>query len=163
MSWSGTPREFITKLEQLKIEHDLIPRRVIEAGSLLVKTNVMSITPSRLSGVGRRGAKIDVRYKTAAWGNHGWQSVIFATGPFQLIERDTRPHIEPRQNSTSRGKKRFVVIPNPSSGEGVYRLVHHPGTRGKHTFERGVEVSIPIVQEMFTKESSGVSHATFGA
>jgi hypothetical protein len=48
----------------------------------------------KLSGVGKKGAQVGVRYGVLASGNPS--ALVRATGPFQLIERDTKAGPRPR-------------------------------------------------------------------
>lgn len=95
----------------------------------------------RLSGVGRRGAKVGARYTVA-----GAKATIRATGPLQLIERPTRPHpIAPRKRRN--GKRKALRL---ADGRFV-ASVQHPGTRGKYPWSKGIE------------KTRGKSRATFEA
>lgn len=143
-----TPREFVGKLVELNGAIDHVPRVGIEDGSLIVKRTILALTPARLRGVGRRGgaragAKLGVRY-TVSDLKDGAESRIKATGPFPLIERDVREHDIPRASAR---KPLVAVIPNASTRDGVFSHVHHPGTRGKHPFERGSNLAIPGVRK----------------
>lgn len=132
-----------------------VPRQVITAGSQLIKETVMRRTPNRLSGVGKRGAKLNVRYVMgSAPGLGGWQSAIFATGPFQLYERDTKPHVIPRQRT---GRKRHYAV---ISGQ-PFSKVHHPGTKGHHTFEHGTQEAVPKIEAMFVAAAFGAAVKVF--
>lgn len=84
-------------------------------------------TSGRLSGVGKSGAKVGVRYDQAPSGDF----LVKATGPYQLIERDTRGHAEPK------ARRRRTVLDIPEIG--FRRSVHHPGTKGRHPFEHAVD------------------------
>lgn len=119
----------------------------ITEASQLTKTSILALAPARLSGVGKRGAKLGVKYRVSKSGD-GAQSQINATGPFQLIERDTRAHSEPRKHRP----RRYNAIP----GEGVFSHVEHPGTKGKHPFERGVLAALPACLKFFDLSTSSV-------
>lgn len=82
----------------------------------------------RLSGVGKRGARIGVRYdidraRSSAVSDRAF---IKAWGPWQFVEADTRGHRIPKVRGR-RARRRYAVL-----GQGlVYSRVEHPGTRGK--------------------------------
>lgn len=79
----------------------------------------------RLSGVGKRGARIGARFDTER------DSVTFkATGPVHFLAHPMSPHRIPKERK--RGRRRVVVIP----GVGVRAWAHHPGTRGKDSWNR---------------------------
>lgn len=149
-----TPQQFIGKLGELNASVGQVPRTGVEAGSLIVKSSILAITPERLSGVGRRGgtrrgAKLGVRYHVRDQGDEA-VSWIKATGPFPLIERDVPAHVIPR--ATTRAAI-FAVIPNATTGDGVFSSVNHPGTKGKHPFERGSIQAMPAVTRMFEAQN----------
>ena len=110
--------------------------RGVTAASLYVtreiRDEIRGVTGDmRLSGVGRRGARVGAKYDVKGTGGNP-SVLITATGPIQLIERDTAPHeMRPRRR---RGAK-ALRLPDGS----FYAHVQHPGTRGKHPFEHGAE------------------------
>lgn len=72
---------------------------------------------------------------------------VFARGPLQLVERDTKRHGEPkslaaagtarraRQQRAGFRNRKTLKIP----GIGFRRRVNHPGTKGKHPFQNAVD------------------------
>lgn len=88
----------------------------------------------RMSGVGRGGARVGVRYDIK--GTNNPTSIIRATGPLHLLENPTKAHdIAPRRR---RGRKRAVAF----DGQ-VYGRVRHPGTRGRKPFSKGIDRGRP--------------------
>ena len=81
---------------------------------------------SRLSGVGKRGAKVGARFDIK-----GDRVVMKATGPLHFVAHPMQPHRIPKKRG-SRARRRYVVIP----GVGVRSSAQHPGTRGKNTWNR---------------------------
>jgi hypothetical protein len=116
----------------------------VAKAALLVKTSVQAELGgvTRLRGVGKRGAKIGVRYditKTARTPS----ATVRMVGPAHLLERDTRAHpIAPK------GTK----VLHLANGQFVARVEDHPGTRGKHPFEHGVDKSAPLVPRVMFQE-----------
>lgn len=151
----------------LAVEIDRLPRSTVEEGSLLVKKTITGIAPARLRNVGKKGANLNVRYTIGSY-EDGAKSLIFAQGPWPIIESDTRPHAIPRL-AGSRSRKDVGVglggsgrgrLAGPAfGGENTKKLalpnggfrstVFHPGTKGKHPWARGVEISIPLVADLF--------------
>lgn len=117
----------------------------------------------RLSGVGRRGAKVGARYDVR--GRVNPTALITAIGPLHLIDRDTDPHpIVPRgrrvskrwQNAVAKGKadpSRPVYLSGARalkfSNGNLRPYAFHPGTRGKHVWGRGVAKSAPVTKDIF--------------
>lgn len=88
---------------------------------------------------GRRGrpVKLDARIDVArGTGTVDVRAAVLAKGPWNLVERDTRAHVEPRN---ARSPHRQLKIP----GVGIRNRVHHPGTRGRHPFAKGVDAARP--------------------
>lgn len=112
-----------------------------------------------LSHVGKRGSRVGARFDVK--GTHNPTALVRAFGPLQLIERDTKPHtILPagvgRATGRSKGARRAAkqelfnalfggsfsargskAVPLRTPYGPRYR-VQHPGTTGKHPFEKGV-------------------------
>ena len=96
---------------------------------------VASGADSRLSGVGRRGVRVGARFDVR--GKVNPTALIRATGPLQLIERDTKAHdIGPRRKYARGSRKKKPAI---KFGGRYAPGVRHPGTRGRAPFARGVE------------------------
>lgn len=89
-----------------------------------------------LHGVGAKGAKVSVRYDVLT---RGQAAIVYARGPFHLVERDTKPH-EIRPKRRGRRGKRALTTPY-----GPRARVEHPGTKGRHPFEHGVDIARPAV------------------
>jgi hypothetical protein len=108
----------------------------VSAAALVITREVRQRTRAatggdmRLSGVGLRGARVGARYDVRGVENP--VALVRATGPYHLLERDTRAHgIAPRKRRRTRAL-RFR--------DGTFAAsVQHPGTRGRHTFEKSVD------------------------
>lgn len=116
---------------------------------------------SKLSGVnkakGRAGnAKVGAKFRMLPSGDGGASAEVRATGPLQIIDRDTSGHVirsaySNIQTSTRRrGSLRgFIgpVLPGQTTGGrqavihipgvGFRRSARHPGTNGKDTWRKG--------------------------
>ena len=115
-----------------------------------IRATTRSVAPGgMLAGVGRKGAKVGMKAEEGPSGD--W--LVKATGPYQLIERNTRPHREP---AASRRRK-VLLIP----GVGYRQSVHHPGTKGRHPFERAVDAYGPQVPKVFDREVAAAMAKTF--
>lgn len=131
---------FVAKTAKMGNELRRLERNMVLVAAQAVKTSVQAqmasagVQNGKLRGVGKRGAKIGVRYDAL-----GDKALVRATGPFHLIERDTKAHPIPKKRG-ARARKRVVVIP----GVGVRAWANHPGTHGKHPWEKGVVAAIPI-------------------
>ena len=92
----------------------------------------------RMRGVGKSGARVGVGYDIVRAAGGEAAVRVGMKGPVHLLERDTRPHmIEPRRGEAlqfSDGRFRAYVA-------------HHPGTRGKHPWEKALTASLPLVPQ----------------
>lgn len=96
--------------------------------------------------MGKRGkpVKIGAGYRLDQVRNEG---IVFARGPLQLVEGDTRAHREPKALAAAGTARRarqlragFQARKNLKiPGIGFRRSVKHPGTRGKHPFMNAVQ------------------------
>jgi hypothetical protein len=143
----GTSRswgELAGKMQRAAVGVADVPREATGRASLVAKRALEAAAPKRLRGVGKKGAKLGVRYNVGNYPS-GAQSLIYATGPWQLIEADTRPHRIPRQRGR---RRRYVVIP----GVGVRASAQHPGTKGKHPWEKTTTALRPVLPRIYEAE-----------
>jgi hypothetical protein len=82
----------------------------------------------RLSHVGRRGARVAVRYTVNETG-----AVVAGTGPWGILEKGARPHRidRRRRRGATRGALRV--------GARFYASVRHPGAPARHAWTNGVK------------------------
>src|SRR5690242_12676640 len=99
---------FVAKTQKMQDGLRTLEHRTVEVAALAVKTSVLAqmqaagVDNGKLRGVGKRGAKVGVRYDIA---NN--RALVRATGPFQLLERDTKAHQIPRVRG-ARARKRVL-------------------------------------------------------
>jgi hypothetical protein len=113
------------------------------------RTSVLAATNGgRLRNVGKSGASVGVFNR-----QEGATAFVRARGPLHLIEWDNSPHEIPsatrtRRQRTAAGRlshkrestgrqlsqRRILVI----NGNVITGPVKHPGTKGKHPFEKGI-------------------------
>lgn len=157
---------FDKRMKDLAATYARSPRDVVAASARTYTTSIRSsiaaVAPSgRLRGVGkwnggnRPGARIGVTTKFRGSAQVA-KAFVQATGPIQLIEKDTAAHDIPRttgsrslRTPTGRLSKRRESTGVALSGRKILNIggvpvmgpVHHPGTKGKHPFERGVNAA----------------------
>lgn len=130
------------------------PHIAVPAAALLTKKLVQARTPDRLRNVGKGGRKLGVRYNVVH-GDDQSQALVYVTGPFQLIERGTRPHPIPKLKNSGRSRAANPML-GPAFGGvntkkilstpyGPRRTVWHPGTEGQHPFEKGVAEAVAVI------------------
>lgn len=130
-----------------------LPKGQVGRSALLTKKSVQVFMPDRLRGVGKKGAKLTIRYNEGSYAD-GAKALVYVTGPAQLIERDTAKHQIPRARGP-RARSRWAVLPQAvarSSGKGesrVFARVNHPGTKGKHPWAKGVAAALPLINREF--------------
>jgi hypothetical protein len=141
---ADTVPQFLAKTAKMGHELRTLEHRTVEIAALAVKTSVLGqmqiagVDNGRLRGVGKRGAKIGVRYDFGG----RTTALVRATGPFHLLESDTKTHRIPKERG-ARARKRVVVIP----GVGVRAFAQSRGTKGKHPWAKGVVAAMPIQEK----------------
>ena len=119
----------------------------VNAAALAAKTTILPFVAAssggdlRLSGVGRRGAKVGVRYDIKGTTNP--TALVRATGPLHFRESDTKAGPRPHKR-----RRRRSSIP-----ETVYG---HPGTKGVHPWARGKAAARPVIARAFHKSARTV-------
>lgn len=112
---------------------------------------------SRLSGVGRGGARVGARYDVKGAANP--TALIRATGPLHLVEYPTRAHEIPRRGGRRRrGRGQRVVVVNGHP----YARVHRGPTRGKGLWQRGVATGMPRGVDEFRQAQHRMMVRNFG-
>lgn len=112
----------------------------------MVQVTAASGGDNRLSGVGKKGAKVGVSYKVDAKPSGDAEAVVRATGPLHLIENDTKPGPRHRR----KGRKGRVN----AFGAGPPRPAMHPGTKGKKPFKKGIEKGKPFALKALRQAQS---------
>jgi hypothetical protein len=145
-----TPAGLRLKLDRLADDYSDLPTALVKESSQIAKTSVLAFTTPasggdlKLSGVGKKGARIGVRYNLGTFGGEA-KSLLFVTGPFHLLERDTKAGPRPHKRRRGRGKKRFI---------GPIQSGFHPGTQGKHPFAKGVTAAEPLIARLLQTRSA---------
>lgn len=131
--------------------------------TLLIRGQIKRAVPRGTLNVGKSGRKkVGARYDLI---RNGGGAIVKATGPLHLVERDTSPHNIPRVKgdvrSYARSGKKLKRATTVRSGPKLKRLliggevrmgpVKHPGTKGKHPFEKGVKQFLPSAGKSFEK------------
>lgn len=153
-----SPLEFSRKMSQAAVNVRGAETEILTKTAAVIKQSatlsLRTVVPTgRLSGVGKRGAAVGVRYKVHP---ETKTARVFMTGPAQLIERDTKAHRIPRENRR-RNKKRPIVIP----GVGPRRSANHPGTRGQHPWEKGVTAGLQRADDVAATVYFGAARKVF--
>jgi hypothetical protein len=141
-----------------------VQRRAVQRSALGMKESIVAeirhaVPDMGVKGFrGRRQVHIGAGYRIRQ-GAGGAYAVVSAKGPLQLIERDTKAHSIPKILATKGSSKRkrqsrlqrrhVLLIP----GIGYRKVVHHPGTSGKHPFRHGVDAFKGQVPVIFAAET----------
>lgn len=147
--------KFAASCKQLGAELERARVRGTRNAALAVASRVRAETAKAapagvLSGVGKAGAVVGVKAEPI----RGDGMIVKVTGPYQLIERDTAEHLEPRPSKLG---KTALNIP----GVGYRRFAKHPGTKGKHPFERAVDGAASSVPAEYQKEVQAAVQRAF--
>lgn len=90
-----------------------------------------------LSHMGRRGARLGMRYDVAQQGRTVTMKLVPA-GPWVLTERGAKPHTIPRATSRRRRGAGPRYVFGPSYQHPVRGPVEHPGTKGQGSIRRAL-------------------------
>lgn len=121
----------------------------------LIRDEIRAVAPGGTLKMNGKPKRVGASFKMGT----GSQASVSAEGPMQLIERDTASHFEPRGSSSTllgyrtnkrtgattvrerkrRGRSAVKVLSIP--GIGFRRTVIHPGTKGRHPFEKGKDAA----------------------
>lgn len=119
----------------------------------LINTEIRKVTGDmRMSGVGKRGAKVGARYDIK--GSTNPTALVTAIGPIHLIERSVSPHlITPRSKQrTAKGRRRRGRKALAFNG-GVYASAFHPGVRrSSGPFAKGAEKAAKVTPQIFKQQ-----------
>lgn len=114
-------------------------REMVRAAALTVTTAERSAISDAthgsmfLSGVGKKGAKVGASFLMLPSAQP--TAVVRATGQLHLLERPTKAH-------TIVPKRRRAL----ATHVGVFARVQSPGTKGKHPWEKGLAVGLPLAE-----------------
>lgn len=109
-------------------------RQIAQRQSSLATANMKRISgDGRLSGVGKRGAKVGVQMRRR--GQSNWQ--VRATGPWQLVEGNTKAHSLNRRRAR-RGRRQVYNTP---WGFRARIPGQHPGTRGRYPWKTALDIT----------------------
>jgi len=138
MGTSTSASQLAGKLNRTATHLKAAERTAVGQAALAGKGIILANMGTRtLSGVGKRGARLGVRYDLK--GGNSPTALLRVTGPAHLLNNPTAAHrIEPRGRTRTasgrarRGAKAITPDGNPRAG------ANHPGTKGKRFFERSV-------------------------
>ena len=151
MGTSRNPAELAGKFGRLigDLERGDLTREAVEAAAVEYKqAGLLAYRRAtggdlKLSGVGRSGARLGVRYSEPT-GTTNVATVVRVTGPAHLIDHATKPHRIPRERGR-RARRRVVVIP----GVGVRAYANHPGKPANPTFHPAMRLRRPRAMRAF--------------
>lgn len=140
-----------------------------------IAPQVARAVPSGRMNVGKSGTRVSVFYRKEKAGAY----LVAVRGPLHLVERDTKAHSIPRvkgdlRTHTTRGKKRAKASKvrkvvegkklsgGPGSGFFAVGPVKHPGTKGKHPWEKGKKAFLPSAGKTFEAGVDSIMRGVFG-
>lgn len=144
----STPAQFARKMHRSAQGMRRAPRDITTKAALTVKraaqTQLSVAAPRGRLNVGKKGQRVGVRYDLRSDN----EAMVRMTGPAHLIERDTKAHPIPKEFK-GRGKRRTRNVKRLSiPGVGVRMSAQHPGTKGKHPWEKSLRISLPQVRRV---------------
>lgn len=178
MGSSSSFQQLAGKLEkaargiETRSDEEIVGKDALRAKKLIAAQMAMAAPKGTMHVGSKRSARVGVRYDLAP-GKKG--AIVRATGPVHLLERDTPAHSIPRLKGTRRtysatGRKlkkastvrkvveRPLLVINGRVRTGP---VTHPGTKGKHPFQKGVRRFLPGVGEQLEKNVDRIMRGIF--
>lgn len=119
-------------------------KAVTLAGQVLGQSARRKLPQSgQLRNVGRGGAPIGVKVLPTV-GHRRPTSLITATGPLWLLDNRTKAHTIRARSS------RTLALPDG----GRPTTVRHPGTAGRHGFDKGIVEGLPLAKSLIAEAFS---------
>lgn len=153
--------QFVARITQVAALYERAPVEAVTRTAKdvvqSVRREIRAVAPSgALSGVrGPRGGagagRITVNYEVLADSGRRATAIVSTKGPLQLIESDVKKHQIPANTGSSAGRRtrrrertgresnERKFLGNASRDFAAMEPVVHPGTKGQHPFERGVQ------------------------
>lgn len=175
---SHSPQQLNAKIRAFTAGMEPAARRGVRAGGLFVTKSIerqlaADVPSKRLRSGAKHGrstaralsVRMDDLHRIAD--NPG--VFISARGPWQVFERDTKPHTI-MSKAARRDVGRALRSLSGQGGRGKFRRstskrsrvlayngrfsasVKHPGTQGKGTFAKGVARAVPVAPKLFERE-----------
>lgn len=138
----------ITRANRVGVE-----KACLAGKNVMLSAMVASLGGNRLSGVGKNGAKVGVRYHVKGYTNP--VGIIQYTGPAHLANSGTQPHeILPRsRQTTAKGNRRRGSAKALHFGTSAFfGRVQHPGTKGKKFFEAALPIVVAQSERIIQQE-----------
>lgn len=131
-----------------------VEKACLAGKNVMLSAMVAALGGNRLSGVGKKGAKVGVRYTVRGYQNP--VGIIQYTGPVHLANSGTRPHqILPRsRQTTAKGNRRrgSAKALSPAGNPWAAASADHPGTKGKKFAEKAEPIVIAQSKRIITQE-----------
>lgn len=181
MGTSRTPAELSRKIVRLGAEVSSLNSGAVGAAAQVVKDTTIPYVRRAtggdgvLSGVGKNGAKIGVRYDVR--GTVNATALVRATGPAQLVERDVKPHPVVSRYAPRRSRKARAALAtsNKSVGAGWDRravirfgnvvaryAVNSGGSRGRHPYRDGFSAGARLAPKAYARHQRQAFVRVFG-
>lgn len=138
----------ITRANRVGVE-----KACLAGKNVMLANMTAALGGNRLSGVGKKGARVGVRYDVVGYQNP--VGIIKYTGPVHLANSGTQPHeIEPRsRQTTAKGNRRRGSAKALHFGSSAFfARVHHPGTPGKKFTEKAEKVVLAQSKRIIEQE-----------
>lgn len=144
-------REIETKSDVEVTAANAIRAKKVILAQMKVAAPRLTLNAGRKAKPVRIGVRYDMRKDKKA-------AIVKATGPAHLIERDNAPHQMPKDlggtlTHTATGRKRSAKSQAKRRADQAKKFrignktvtgpIKHPGTKGKHPFEKGVKAFLP--------------------
>lgn len=159
MGFSASPKILAGKTARMALAAADTPKKATLVAGEAAATIIRGVSPSHLRNVGKAGADLNVRVFVTGSPMNAVGRVL-GTGPWQIIEYDTKPHPIPRLKGSRSRRTGFTRQFGPAFGGvnekrlrmpdgSVRRQVFHPGTSGQLPFHKGAAIARPLIPKVY--------------
>jgi len=137
----------ITRANRVGVE-----KACLAGKNVMLANMTAALGGTRMSGVGRKGAKVGVRYDVRGYQNP--VGIIKYVGPVHLVNSDRRAYdILPRNSqTTAKGNRRRGAKALAATGFGPYGKVHMKAKAGKNFTDRAETIVLAQSKRIIDKE-----------
>lgn len=138
----------ITRANRVGVE-----KACLAGKNVMLATMTAALGGNRLSGVGKKGAKVGVRYHVRGYMNP--VGIIQYTGPVHLANSGTRPHdiwARTYQRTDKGNARKGAKALHPKGSQWFSPYAEHPGTKGKKFAEKAEPIVIEQSKRIIYQE-----------
>lgn len=172
MGTSSSVDQFVGKIRKTGVEIQKAQQSTVAAAAKVLQagaqTSIFAAAPGgHLRNV--KGSHITVISTVKGTGGETTATIRATSGAAAILDNRTRAHLVGAGRSTKKVKRGLSGPARPGKATQVLKIggqfvtgpIHHPGTKGKHTFNKGIEASLKPATEVLQKKTINVVKAVY--